>query len=652
MAKQKVSIAPHKYDHKVEENIASIVVDNEFRTAESNMDTLNSEYETYVDLFESERPEKDYDWQSDVSLPEFASQMLTMSAIDANQYFSTRDFVDVYLQDESETAKRRADAAKELVNRTLNQKHLHWYQKYIRSKLISYLNSNAIIECWWEQTFKEGVKKELQAVQLDVDIMGNPITDPENQIPELEIYEREIPVNVLATDRFNCDVIDPRNVFMDNRFTYDLQDKDFVTIRSEKTLHGLKMDAFRGGYFNLEALEEALTNELETETARETYNKKEPQQRPSKTPMQPITVLKRYGKFWSIVTKRDAEGQPLEIKPGTDVDGEPMEKAELIETIITFALAGTSKILIGFNATPYIDSEGNPYRPLVRGLCYIHPVDDHGAGDGKNARELQMAMDDTFNLNNDRVRLATMPTFKGRKDALADNDSIYWEPNHLIQTENPDDIVEMKIDDNTTGALNTLSMLKSALQQVTALTPSAQGQLSSFASTSATATATAEVRTDMRTNYKSTTFENTALVSLYWMIMQMTHRFAYDETGFKLMGDKLFDFSPNEDYYYKPVTSTIESEQSKNVKIQRYTAILQTIAGLQHPDAVTLINDALSRIYKLMGDEFANYGDKLLDEDTPVMGAGTQAPAGETPMSNQFGMAQSPAEITTREGLS
>ena len=43
---------------------------------------------------------------SDIRIPEFISHVLTQASIDANQYFSTKDFVEVYLEDDSDDAVR------------------------------------------------------------------------------------------------------------------------------------------------------------------------------------------------------------------------------------------------------------------------------------------------------------------------------------------------------------------------------------------------------------------------------------------------------------------------------------------------------------------------------------------------------------------
>ena len=75
-------------------------------------------------------------------------------------------------------------------------------------------------------------------------------------------------------------------------------------------------------------------------------------------------------------------------------------------------------------------------------------------GDGKHVKELQLALDDTFNISNDRVMLATLPVLKVKRYEAEDNPEIYIEPGHKIPLENPkDDLEELQISDDITGAM-------------------------------------------------------------------------------------------------------------------------------------------------------------------------------------------------------
>ena len=636
----------HKFEERIENRVRSLVMDGEMASAKATNDMSNSEFEQYIDMFDSERTEKDYDWMSDLSLPEFAARMLTQSSLDVAQYFTTRDFVETYLDDESEEAIANAAAAKELINRTLNQRHLYHYLKYVRGKTISNINGRVILKCWWEQGTRLEKTGEIEREEeLEVDVFGDDITSPDQEPARRTFIEDQIEEKA-TVDRFNYDVWDPRNVFMDRKYTYSLQEKDFVIFRAEQTIQELEANAEKNGYFNLDLLRE-VRPQTKSETRDETEYEEETM--PANALNKYFDVYERYGKFWVI------DGKGGDAKPGIDEDGKPLDKATFEHVILTIAQSGSSSVLIGFHRTPYVDSNGAPYIPAVRGLCYVHPVQDDGVGDGRYAKDIQKGIDDTFNLSNDRVRLATMPTMKGRKHSLTDNDTVYFEPGHTIELNQMDDLQEIPISDNVTGAMLQIGDLRQMYNLVTNLSPSVMGSIPAEASTKATAIAAAEQRANIRSNYKSMTFENTALVELYWMIQQMTFRFAKQETGFKLMGDKVFDFDPEKDYYYKPVSQAIETEYSKNNKSNKWIQLFGMAAQLagQHPDGVKMLNFIFSKIAENMDDEVVNFSRAFLDENVAVQqqgGAGSQPGVEGQAVSNQFGVPISNAEAATREG--
>ena len=130
----------------------------------------------------------------------------------------------------------------------------------------------------------------------------------------------------------------------------------------------------------------------------------------------------------------------------------------------------------------------------------------------------------------------------------------------------------------------------------------------------------------------------------------MTYQFAQEETGFKLMGDKMQNFDPVLDYFYKPVTQSIESEQSKSMKVGQWTQILGYVSQFAQgrQDGVQLINYILQQIFSFMGDEFSNFGDKLLNPQEPPVDAAGQVAGQVVPASNQTGIAQSGTEQGVR----
>src|SRR3990167_1174894 len=135
----------------VEDQIAKTIIDSEYATGKRNNEYKTGEFESSIDMLECERTEKDVDWMSDIFFPEFASQMLTQSSLEASQYFQTKDFVEVYLEDESDDAIKKSEANKELINRTLNQKSLHHYQKFMRANITKNISGEVYAQCGWER---------------------------------------------------------------------------------------------------------------------------------------------------------------------------------------------------------------------------------------------------------------------------------------------------------------------------------------------------------------------------------------------------------------------------------------------------------------------------------------------------------------------
>ena len=608
-----------KFNKDVESFLARIVVDAEYIVAKTNQSRDAADFESYVDMFDAERTEKEYDWMSDIFLPEFPTQMLTQSAIDVSQYFQTREFVDVYLEDSGEEGKLSAAASKELINRTLNRRELYHYMKYIRGKSLNHLHGHVDIKCWWEQETE---------IEYDIDGFDEILAEHE----------------IVVKDHFNYEVLDPRNVFTDSMYAYSMQQRQWIIIRGEKSLQDLKNDKDRFGYFNLDVLEKATnqTSTYKTETHRETVEDIDEKNHPENKTGPRYDILERYGTFWVV---NDKKGN---AQPGIDRDGKVKDRAYRAEVVMSFAVSGSTKVLIQFHHTPYIDADGRPYRPVIRGLCYIHPTRDGGVGDGKYSRELQIGINDTYNVSNDRTMLATMPTLKGKQYAVEDSDSVRIEPNHMIELNDPKDVEEMVFKDNTQAAMGQLGLLTSKMNQATSIFPTTMGGTPEHSSTTATAIAGADQRTNQRTNYKAMTFEYTLLTEMYWQIQQMTWAFAKPETGEKLMGDKVFNFDPLLDYTYKPLSQSIETEYGKQEKIKNWTTILGYVFNSQHPSTPQLVNVILGKVAVLMGDEYDDFAQMLLDTSQPMQPQETNPEGGGVPTSNQYGIPQSGIEQGAR----
>jgi len=560
------------------------IIFDEYTTAKTNKNEEIEDFEAIQDMLEGIRSEKDYEWMSDVNYPLYSSIVNTEASTWAQSYFVSRDFVNVYLQNSDELSIIKSEAIKDNINTQLNIRDVYFYPKYIRARLINSMIGYVYALCWWDKKTRSEKVGESTYYEETEDGL---VEKTEDQTEE-----------VVVKDHFNFDVYDPRNVFEDDELCYTAQKKKWIIFRDEVSYEELVALKETNGYKNLKDVKKLIPEDV-TETARESYNSNLNNNKPSKTPIKKFDRLRRFGTFWAVRTKKG-------IEPGYDDNGVPKDDAELIETITELVVKGNQKILIRFQETPFVDSFGEPYKPVIKGLCYIHPTKDKGISDGKYDRDLQRALNDTINMSNDRTRLSAFPTFKGRRYAIEENEEIYIEPEHIIPLEDPvNDLVELQVRDNINGALNQANLFIQGMQQSHAIYPTTMGDMPSVASTTATAVAGAAQNTNIRNNYKNLTFEYTFLTELYWMINQMTYRFMSPETAMAIMQDKAQYFDPNGNYSYQPLSQNIEAEYNKLKKVSAYDQLLGRLSAFQgHPKLMPIISRIIGRQMSLMGDEF------------------------------------------------
>jgi len=632
----------------IERHLTSMIINDEFATAKSNQDYEITEFERIIDKIENIRAEKNYEWQSDINLGLMVSHLLTEQADWAAQEFQSRDFCDILLEGDKPDDALKAKAAKMVINKLLNIKDIFHYQKRIRSKTIAWMNGYVDCLCYWE--------KEIQEREFDVprvDQMGQPLINEYGEpIVDRKKFKR------ILKDRFNYQPLDPRNVFTSTGYTYSNQEKDYIFIRSEKTIHDLKKEKEKFGYFNLELLESRLTNE-ETDTSKESYGKTTPNKTiPDKTPIHKFDVLDRYGKIWAIVKEVDDDGNPTVIEPGYDENGNVKDGAELVEAIISYANpAKNAETLIRFQPTWAIDAVGRPYKPIIRGVAYIHPTKDQGMSDGKNLAELDTAANDTFNIGNDRTMLSTMVVMKGKKQSLEDNPTIFFAPGNVMHLENTDDIQEFRITDNISGAMQQLGFVKNTASELDAKWPTTMGAVPEYASTTATAVNGAEGRTNRRGNLKSLTWTYSFDAEFYQMMLQMVYMNAEPETLEMLVGEELASkFDPNADYVYVPISANVEAEHSKMRKVSTYDQMMGRITGLAQfkPQQVfEIVAQIIAEQSQLLGGDFKKMTpllENLVKAPVQQTEQGVQqiADAPPQPTSNQNGTPMTGMEQDTR----
>ena len=630
---------------------------DEFTTAKSNYSGDISDFEASLDMLECQRNEKDAEWLSDVFMPEAPSIFLTEASQEAGKYFSTRDYCDVYLEGSQPGDFAACKVAKKSINLQLNNKRVYHFQKYMQARDINRLIGYVYAVCWWDQ--------KIERVKVGENRYRKPVFDEQSNLvinnmgePVFQDVSEDVMDDVVVFDHFNWMPIDPRNVFTSNKYTYSAQDEESIIIRSEKTYGELLASKDANDYFNLELLKDAkVHSNNETETSQESYNKDDKFMK-AKKEIPKWDVLERYGLHYCLVKERDRYGYPTKVEIGYDSEGNPVEKAELCLCRQTTAYRGNTKVLIRFQAEPLRDGSGVPYKPVIRGLCYVHPTKKNGMCSGKYERELQIGINDVVNLSLDRTKLSMLPTFIGNKYMMEDNDTVYIEPEHTIEMDDVNQFKEMRIDSNIQGGIGMYGLMRGLMQQIESIYPPQMGGTGK-ASETATAIAGADQHGNVRANYKELTFDYTFNTHLYWMILQMQWQFMHKKTIQKIFTEEeIAAFNPVGDYTYQPVTSGIELEQNKAKKISNYDQIIGRLAGLApgNPAIIPIIAHIVGEQLQLMGAEYRQIApliERLTKTPmTPEEGAQPNQvkDAKDQPTSNQNGMPMSVGEEQARRG--
>jgi len=631
---------------------------DELDVAKRNNAKVQGDFEDFYHMVHCIRDAKAEVWRSDISLPEFLSRLLTQIGNFATQYFGSTDYVETDIDSDDPKDVAEAKAAKKLLNHILNDKDTYYYQKIIRLLMFVFPTGYGIIKGYYNQQTEQVISHYNQRSELSVDPEtgeymaddGLPYSDPTMQRAAFNTIQEPVYKTSVIVDRPEFDVYPNQNVFMSPEYTYSLNDKEWIVFEGEgKTLASFRTAADRMGYFNLDLLEK---EEPEGERGSKTYNRDGQYEEHPQPPEKVFIPYERWGRFPYIAYDDGT------FKPGIDENGVILPDAELGECIITYVKcreADDIGHIVGFRKS------NHSKRPMARFLCYVDAVNDNGFGDGEANRELNIAMDDNFNLMYDRARMAMTPAFKGKK-FMGLPETIQYAPGYIIPMENPDsDLKEMVIQDNIQGGIAAHNLLASRMDFVMATAPQTMGQSADRAET-ATQASIINQRASIRIGMKSMNQEFIGFAEFYDMLLTMCDDFMLPETLENILGDLAFSYNPKRKNKFKPVSQALETEESKQFKIRTLQGMLQVVGSVMHlnPKAPRTMNAIIGEIFETHGKKFKHIKKFLLEDNpetvalyqiyTGSQGQGT-APMPQNPMAppqNQSGLPQQQPEQAAR----
>ena len=628
---------------------------DEFAVAKRNNESEAKTLDRYYNMLRAIREAKPNDWEPDISLPEFASRILSQIGNFCTQYFSSADYVETSGDSDDPKDIAEAKASKKLLNSILNDPEAHYFHKLVRTMMFAFVQRSGIIKGEYRQKIEKKLSHYETVSDYSLDpVSGQPLaedgmlyTDPTLQRPAFMNRENPVFVDDIVEDGPTFDVYPKEHVYMSPEYTYSLNDKEYIFFESEKTLDQLKRDAKMMGYFNLGLLEKRDPVGVRGE---KTYNREKDTEEQPSPPVKTFVIRERWGLYPTVL--RDEK-----YLPGYDEMGNLLADAENTECIIYFAqdrAQDLPEVIIGFRKSKHSK------RPMARFLCYIDMFDDNGFSDGDLVCEIQKAGDDNYNLINKRTQLAITPAFKGKRFANVP-EIVKVSPENVIMLENMDDLQEFKIEDNIQGGIVHQQMLASRMDYAMATSPQTMGMNPERAET-ATMASIVNQRSSVRMGMKSLTLEFVGFQEFYSMLLTLCNDFMLPETLEKLIGKELaMAYNPQRKDKFRPVSQALTTEESKQFNIKAWQGLYGMSAQVANPRTPMVLNYIMGQILELMGGRFKAFKKYMFDEDpvTQVLyqlatgsKGGGSAPAGPNPspgMQNQQGQPQRPTEMMVRQ---
>jgi hypothetical protein len=644
-------------------------VSDELSVAKRNQDPIFDNFDDYYKMLHCVSLSDMQDIPSDLFLPEFVARTLSIIGDFVAKYFSSRDYVDNYSNSADPRDVKEAKASKTLLNTLLNTKDMFYFHKIVRAMMFVSTCGYSVIKGSYNQQTKQVKTGSHEETIYLKDDEGNPI-DEEGSLfedefsqtmattqEEVDDYEDKVIV-----DRPDFDVFPNHDVYTSSEYAYSLNYKRWVIFRTYKTLSDLEEDAAICGYFNLDKLreyEKKDTVEAAVERGRSKHivdygEDDEPEPEGS---VKTYQVYERWGKFPVIVKERDENDKPTKVEPGFDKNGKVDKTAEYIECIISWVATKSQD-----NPLLVIRCQASPYsrRPMCRFLCYIDSLEDRGFGDAEFVKGSVMAINDTLNISNYRVRLATTPAFKSKR-ATGIPPKIKVSPQGSIELENLDDLVELKIEDNVQGALQQIGLLSSGMDRAMSVSPVRMGAEGDRRET-ATVGAMIDQNANIRAGLRTTTLEFVGFSEFYDMMLSLVNDFMLPETLINLIGQDLASaYNPDREDHFIPVSQSLETEQSKRMKMSTLDQLIGRVVAFPNPKTPMVVNYLMGMWLELAGGDFKHFKRYMFEEDPEtnllyqiVTGgkAQTAAPTPNGPTegapSNEQGIAQGGMEQMVR----
>ena len=595
------------------EDLVCSQVLTEWGRGRTHVGDLNDMFDDIYSMFRGERPVKNYDWQSNVVINKVFQIVWTSVPYLVKKIFGAKPMMGVESFDKRGAWQREKilDFWNSLQG-AKNSEHIPYFMVVTSMLIRDCLNGMAVMKKTWTQNFKT--------------INGKKVA--------IEDYPHNIVVN-------NKDIV------FDWLLTPEQSIKQgrFVIHRALTDLGELYNS---GLYKNLDKINLiSKISDLEEDHSPAT-SKNGQDNNPVSDIYTDVEIYERVG-IWNVYR----EGK--EWKPVLTQGGHEDKNVKTKYMVVAVARGGTDTkdVLIRFEPSPYEEIN------YIDVKCYLDPERFNSTGMVEPVKDTVTAMNDIFNGSLDEMWKNLHPPVIINKAALWDWDTMVYAPHQRwLMSGDPNGAVNFVQPSNISRDVwQSYGLLDSEAQQI-AITNAMAG--AGKEKTATTNVMNAQLSAG-KLDFVLQMVEMSLLIPSAQMDIRFAQKFAKPETlnliltiASKKEGKKPepFRFTDWEEIYqYKPVASSVKTDQLKDMETQEDIQLLQILGSVNNPKVTKILNHILANI--LRNRDMPIEGD-MLDEDyfEPNGDAGNIQQIMKTmggAASNDSGVPMSPQEQGVRQ---
>jgi hypothetical protein len=550
-----------------QETICAHVIE-EWDKGKQYYNDLDDLYDDLYAMIRGERPEKNYDWQSNVVINKVFQIVWTAIPYITQKVFGGDPIIGIKSVDRKGASQREMLLEFWNTMQALPDKDfVPFFLIFVQWTLRALLNGVGILKKGWHQ------KLQNKSIELDVPT-GEGQTEKFKKTFSIPV--EDWPHNRVVSNKdivFDW-LLQPGQSIRSGRFIIEREVVDLDSLYSNSK------------YFNLDRITRGSKSTTEEDDHSNARSKDGQDTRPSSDVYTEVEVYERMGMIPVYKEKQGGKWVPC-VNPDEEED----DNYSIKEMIITVAKFDNTTTLIG------IEPNKAGFKNYIDIHIYLDEERWQSMGMVEPVKDLQIAMNDNINAIFDEIWQNLMPPTIVNKFALWDWDTMQYAPQQRwLVGGPPEQAIMFKEPSRVTGdAWQRHLLFDTEIQLTSAITPPTQGAAKEKAATTNVLNAQMSAG---KLDFIVRMIEVTGLIPNAQMDILFAKKFAHPQTLASIVGEKFIFGGQEEVYKYVPAASSVKLDQQKEVEVQQDIQLIQTISPIQNPGVPKIMNKLLANIFR------------------------------------------------------